>query len=275
MAEQKRIFISYSSEDVALATSLRESLSSVFGDLDFFLAQNSIAGSQKWRDSIKFALGSAELLVAIITSRSIKSQWVMAEIGSFWATDRSVLPLLENHELQRMCPEFISMHQARFLSVEGFFEQVSEDIAAHMSAPLKSKRAIRFDQLESDIRSAARQQMGPGDVVIAWNQFLRDRDIAAARVYTAKRSEDYVFRRFGGLEGLSEKYRSGPDGVVIVLDVSVSGNYASVSYLTHYQDERKAVRQWRDLLTFEDGVWKVIPEMVCDMDLTPNWRNGG
>jgi hypothetical protein len=101
------VFISYASEDAALAVELKQSMTE--SGLKCFVAKNIQAGAL-WREEILAALRSARVVVLLLTSRSIASKWVMCEMGAFWALGKPIVPAAMSGDLGEV-PEIISEHQ--------------------------------------------------------------------------------------------------------------------------------------------------------------------
>jgi hypothetical protein len=90
----KNIFVSYSSKDEDSVLGLRAALSSYLrGQCQFFVAANSIEGGADFVATIKQNLQSADVVVVLCTADSIKSPWVLMEIGAAWALDKKIEPV--------------------------------------------------------------------------------------------------------------------------------------------------------------------------------------
>ena len=95
-----RIFISHSHADEAIAYELVDFLIEALGlnskeilctsnpDQGLSYSPSSIA------DQLKEALKNSEALIILITSDSLHSAWIPFEAGSFWTTDKPVIPIL-------------------------------------------------------------------------------------------------------------------------------------------------------------------------------------
>ena len=107
-AEQRDVFISYASEDEALAQEIVMMLRE--HDLDVFHAASSIRAGDIWQESIRKALLGAKVVVLLLTPHSKEADWVMAEIGACWVLAKTLVPALNYVRLESM-PQFVSRSQ--------------------------------------------------------------------------------------------------------------------------------------------------------------------
>ena len=84
------VFFSYSTMDRELAGDISKIIEEK--DLRVFVAENSIAGGQIWREEIREALSLARVMVILLTPNSVNSAWVMCEAGAAWALRKPIVP---------------------------------------------------------------------------------------------------------------------------------------------------------------------------------------
>jgi len=95
-----RIFISHSHSDEAIAYKLVNFLLAALGlqEKEILCTSNPdqglTYGSSSITDQLKNQLKNSEALIVLITSDSLHSAWIPFEAGSFWTTDKPIIPIL-------------------------------------------------------------------------------------------------------------------------------------------------------------------------------------
>ncbi|MFM7578081.1 MAG: toll/interleukin-1 receptor domain-containing protein, partial [Microcystaceae cyanobacterium] len=95
-----RIFISHSHSDEAIAYKLVNFLLAALKlDEDEILCtsnpdQGLSFSSSSITDQLKEQLKNSEALIILITADSLHSAWIPFEAGSFWTTDKPIIPIL-------------------------------------------------------------------------------------------------------------------------------------------------------------------------------------
>jgi TIR domain len=86
-----RVFVSYAKEDSVYADELLSYLSTQ-PKLDVFTT-NKISAGEKWRSKIKNALNASDIFLVILSPASVKSSWVLFELGLAWGLDMPIIPV--------------------------------------------------------------------------------------------------------------------------------------------------------------------------------------
>ena len=95
-----RIFISHSHSDEAIAFKLVNFLLAALGlkEKEILCTSNPDQGLEYSftgiTDQLKNQLKKSEALIILITSGSLDSAWIPFEAGSFWTTDKPIIPIL-------------------------------------------------------------------------------------------------------------------------------------------------------------------------------------
>ncbi|WP_272150173.1 toll/interleukin-1 receptor domain-containing protein [Tenacibaculum aiptasiae] len=76
-----KVFLSYSSQDLKFVSLLKNRLMALGHSL--FLAGEDIKVGEKWNEQIKKSIEIADIFIPILTSNSVKSNWVIYEFGVF------------------------------------------------------------------------------------------------------------------------------------------------------------------------------------------------
>jgi hypothetical protein len=104
------VFISHRHEDAPWVGTVRDVLASQYG-IDAFVAHTDIHPSLKWRDTIRAALASCHLMVAVLHENFHESQWCDQEVG--WALGRGipVMPVRRQAHVGQRFDGFLEEHQ--------------------------------------------------------------------------------------------------------------------------------------------------------------------
>jgi hypothetical protein len=117
-------FISYSSDDLALATEIA-------GDIEkrqmrTFMASRDLAAGTVWTEEVREALLASRALLIVLTPNSAARPWVMCEVGASWALGKPLLPALMYVDPKTL-PEVITAYQGRRIeTAQGRKELVDE-----------------------------------------------------------------------------------------------------------------------------------------------------
>lgn len=95
-----KVFLSHQNEDKVFLSEVKAFLDSNFG-VEAFLAHEDIHPTKTWRDTIKNALSTADMLVAYLSPQFHQSEWCDQEVG--WALGRRipVMPVQPRQEVGR------------------------------------------------------------------------------------------------------------------------------------------------------------------------------
>ncbi|MDP2308407.1 MAG: toll/interleukin-1 receptor domain-containing protein [Pseudomonadota bacterium] len=118
------VFLSHATADAALAREISETLTG--HGLKVFLAEMTIRPGASWSEEIRVALAEARAALVLLTPNSVKSQWVMAELGALWALRVPFVPATVYVDHTQL-PEFVSGRQCvEVLTAEGRALCISE-----------------------------------------------------------------------------------------------------------------------------------------------------
>lgn len=106
------------------------------------------------------------------------------------------------------------------------------------------------------------QDQEPSEVIRIWNDALYDGDIELARKHTSKTSFEYFRSTVGWFEGLVQLYQKTKNNRprCVADNQTIKGSTARVVYTCFYPDN--SIKQYEDILFFEEGIWKVAPQFV-------------
>ncbi len=86
----KNVFISYSSEDKSLAKLVTTYLKDA-GIKSIWLDQENILAGQDISQRLISGIEDSACCILLLSERSLKSSWCMAEVGAFWGANKSII----------------------------------------------------------------------------------------------------------------------------------------------------------------------------------------
>ena len=130
------IFISYSRKDHTVAQYIARYLA-IHG-YNAWIEVEGIQGGANWQVEINKAIQEAELIIALVSSASITSQWVMWELGYAHASNKKILPILINKVPIRDFPMPLLNYQ--YLDATADLDSTLQEITQYL---LMGEEAIR------------------------------------------------------------------------------------------------------------------------------------
>ena len=103
-------FISYSTEDLALAKELADDLEA--RAMRTFLASRDLEAGTVWTEEVRQALLASRVSLIVLTPNSANRPWVMCEVGASWALGKPLVPALLYVDPKAL-PEVIAAYQSR------------------------------------------------------------------------------------------------------------------------------------------------------------------
>jgi TIR domain len=91
----RRVFISFSGDDVKIAEYLTNVLNHVFaGQARFFCSSVGLESGALWLNTIRNEIQAADAILVLLSPRTFQRPWINIEAGAFWASGKSIHPLL-------------------------------------------------------------------------------------------------------------------------------------------------------------------------------------
>lgn len=107
MAKRLKVFLSYSRQDEEFARKLAADLQAE-GKFDPWLDVTDIRVGDRWENKIRDAIASAELLLVLLSSVSVTSQWVMQEAQLAASKGKGrVIPVIIDEGAKSAVPRFL------------------------------------------------------------------------------------------------------------------------------------------------------------------------
>jgi TIR domain len=154
------IFVSHSSADSGLAKRFVDLLETAI-DLEGYVIRCTSAPGYTLEtaanvdDRLRIEVYEADLVIALITRSSIKSVYVLFELGARWGAQRPLLPLLAGG-VSPKAP--LDRWHAPNGGVPGEMHGFLRDVAKRLNRPLRE--AARYDEKLRDFSSTAQQTRG-------------------------------------------------------------------------------------------------------------------
>jgi hypothetical protein len=97
-----RIFVSHAASDTVLARKIRRLLKSSF-DANVSTMDDLSAG-ENWESLLRQQLSNADYVVAILSPQSVRSTFVLHDLGAAWALGKPVIPLFTRRDVLNSIP---------------------------------------------------------------------------------------------------------------------------------------------------------------------------
>jgi len=119
------ILISHDNSDEKIAVEIKLFLEEIFLNAHVYVAGRDLVGGQIWINEIKTHLKSSQVIISLLTPKSLENKWVYFESGAGF-TDEKTIPLLtDNLKPENLTPP-MSLLQARVLSEQGFITLIKD-----------------------------------------------------------------------------------------------------------------------------------------------------
>ena len=130
ISNQKKcdIFISYANADSHNAETIKKALEKK--GIHCFMAEKELQAGDIWAEEIRSALVDSKEMCILCTPTSIKSEWVITELGAAWALNKRIIPVLHRLDISQL-PERLRSRECVDLSD---FDECIEQIYRRLKA---------------------------------------------------------------------------------------------------------------------------------------------
>lgn len=111
-----RIFLSYSSRDGEIAGRIYNAIRKI-PDIEVFYS-GKINPGENWENRIKKELEICDIVIILLSEKSINSQWIMYELGAAWGLNKRIIPVVTNFELISEIP--LELHKYKIFNLDDF-----------------------------------------------------------------------------------------------------------------------------------------------------------
>ena len=157
-----RVFISHSSNDIRVAELLIDLLRKALNLKSEEIRCTSVdgygmPGGASVDETLRVEVHDAELLIGIVTPASLKSAYVMFELGARWGAGKRMIPLLASGATPNHLGGPLAGLNALDASQIGQLHQLLEEAAQHLSVDLEkaSSYAATVEELAKEAAKAA------------------------------------------------------------------------------------------------------------------------
>lgn len=109
-----RVFLSYSSEDAWYARTLLNRLAK-HPNVSVFETQSLSAG-ENWQHKLRQELVRCSIFLVVLSTRSVKSPWVLYELGAAWALGKRIIGVITHPEVRSQIP--VEVRQIHLVEAE-------------------------------------------------------------------------------------------------------------------------------------------------------------
>lgn len=126
-----KIFISYVSEDVLVAETVKQEINNAFGgNIKPYLAAHDLGPGKNWKDELKRNLNECSALISIISRVALNRPWILIEWSAFWINDRTYYTLLSDDvqvsDLFELIRDVQAVRMSDLSDVRRFFKSLAE-----------------------------------------------------------------------------------------------------------------------------------------------------
>ena len=254
--EMARVFLSHVASDYELAVYLKELLQNYVPSLEVFVSSDptDLPPGVKWSAEIQRALEKSELLLLLATSRSLHRPWVWFECGTFWFSNRKIIPLCIGQVKKIKLPPPLSERMALNLEdirdVEELFRAVGR---LNATSPITLNIPLIVEQLKKLEEGIAKRLLKEivGWIGVQWNNRFLSYE---GPIEGLALIEDDVFQ-----ESMADALKFAGFRVRLGSPDRLSA-HAEKGYRIIYLTDQKS---WRRKITRGDVVLIARPEGLC------------
>ena len=97
-----RVYLSHSTVDLVFARKLRNLLWQRLNARVF--TTEEITAGEDWQSKLRAELSESDFVVALLTPRSVDSNWVLHELGAAWALRKLIVPVVTRRDVLNNIP---------------------------------------------------------------------------------------------------------------------------------------------------------------------------
>jgi hypothetical protein len=109
-----RVFISHAAVDNILARKVRDLLRTNF-DADVSTTEDLSAG-EDWESRLRLELADSDYVVALLTPQSVRSTFVLHDLGAAWALGKPIISLITRRDVLNTIP--ISVDESQMIELK-------------------------------------------------------------------------------------------------------------------------------------------------------------
>ena len=151
-----KVFVSYISEEVTLASVLKRWIESTFpGEVFAFVSAHDIRPGQQWFNRLGEELTDAKAMLVLCSQRSISRRWINFEAGAGYVKGISVIPICFAGVTTDTLPEPLRFFQGLDAGEDDFGVKVIEALAQDFG--YAKPPVIRHEDMTTSVKDALSQ----------------------------------------------------------------------------------------------------------------------
>ena len=151
-----KVFISYITEEAALASVLKDWIESTFlGQVDVFVSEHDISSGEQWFRRLGDELTEAKAVLVLCSERSVSKPWINFEAGAGHVKGIPVIPICYGGVSKDNLPAPLLFFQGLDVRAEDFGVKVIGDLAQHLG--YARTPVIRHEDMTASVKEALSQ----------------------------------------------------------------------------------------------------------------------
>jgi hypothetical protein len=118
-----RVYISHAAADNVLARKIRNLLRSNF-DADVSTTEDLSAGGD-WESQLRREISDSDYFVALLTPQSVRSTFVLQDLGAAWALGKPIIPLTTRRNVLNTIP--LSVDESQMIELADVDDPAASD----------------------------------------------------------------------------------------------------------------------------------------------------
>jgi hypothetical protein len=131
MADDAKVFLSYSSEEIPFVRAVAEELER--RGVDAWLDQARLGPGASFHEAFDESLESAKLFIVFVSEKTLQSSWANFEIGAAVGREKPVLPVFLTEAARLQAPSVIA-HRSGIAAYHLKPDEVAEQIVSVVEA---------------------------------------------------------------------------------------------------------------------------------------------
>ena len=146
-----QVFISHVSEEVLLASVLKQWVESAFlGETKVFVSSNDISSGEQWFRRLEDELSSANVLLVLCSTRSVSMPWINFETGAGHIKGIPVIPICHSGMDVDTLPKPLFFFQGLIAEDDDFAFELMKSLAKHLGFPKEPR--LPYEELAAEVK---------------------------------------------------------------------------------------------------------------------------
>jgi len=160
--EKYDIFLSFSKYDKHIGEEIAGMITSV--GLNCFMSCKDVWVGAAWAPTIKEALRNSDKILILLTPRSIKSKWILREVGAAWMCGKELIPIIQFIDPEQL-GDIIKDYQAKVVETDAQKKSLVNELLKLKKRDTKLPFETMISRICIDVEEMNRRRVFP-DLVI-------------------------------------------------------------------------------------------------------------